>query len=110
VGTVQPDGKDELQACLDKGVHVAQGYFKVEHIRDLYRRARNVPIPAIHGSERTILEAMSMDLYPDVNPENKAYAIIQKFNSTNLASPRLFALKYYSHIQYAEKIEKGLLC
>jgi len=109
VGTVQPDGQQELQACLDKGVHVAQGYFKAEYIRDLYRRAKNVPIPAIHGSERTIVEAMSMDLFPLVNPENKAHAIIDKFKGTELISPREFVLKNYSHRLYAEKIEKGLL-
>ncbi len=108
VGTLQPDGQQELQACLDKGVHVAQGYFKAEYIRDLYRRAREVPIPAIHGSERTILEAMSIDLFPTVNLENKAYAIIEKFKRTNLVSPREFVLKHYSHRLYAGKIMKGL--
>lgn len=107
VGTVQPDGVGELQACLDKGVHVAQGYFKAEHIRDLYRRARNIPVPAIHGSERTILEAMSTDLFPDVNPENKAYAIVEKFKYTNLDSPREFIVRYYSKQGYADKIMKG---
>lgn len=111
VGTVQPDGVDELQACVDKGVNVAVGYFKAEHIRDLYKRAREVPIPAIHGSERTILESMSMDLFPQVNPENKAYAIIEKFKWTTLDSPREFILRFYSEKQYAEKIAKGLqLC
>jgi len=111
VGTLQPDGQEELQACLDNKVNVAQGYFKAEHIRDLYRRAYEVPIPAIHGSERTILEAMSMDLFPDVNPENKAYAIIQQLQKLDIDSPREFVLKYYSHQQYAQKIMKGLeLC
>lgn len=108
VGTVQPDGLQELEACVKAGVHIAEGYFKPEHIRDLYKKAREVPIPAIHGSERTILEAMSMDLFPDVNPENKAYAIIEKFKWTTLDSPREFVLKYYDHRQYAEKIKKGL--
>lgn len=108
VGTVQADGQAELQACLDNGVHVAEGYFKAEHIRDLYKKARNVPIPAIHGSERTILESMSMDLFPDVNPQNKAYAIIEKFKKTSLDSPREFIIKHYSEKQYAEKIKKGL--
>lgn len=108
VGTVQPDGRQELQACIDKGVHVAEGYFKAECIRDLYRRALEIPIPAIHGSERTILESMSMDLFPIVNPENKAYAIIEKFKYTNLDSPREFVLKHYSHKLYAEKILHNL--
>ena len=110
VGTVQPDGQAELQACRDQGVNVAEGYFKAEHIRDLYRRAIEVHIPAIHGSERTILESMSMDIFPIVNPDNKAYAIIKKMQYTNLDSPREFVLKNYSHRLYAEKIGKGLLC
>ncbi len=111
VGTLQPDGQAELQACLDNHVNVAQGYFKAEYIRDLYRRAREVPIPAIHGSERTILEAMSMDLFPQVNPENKAYAIINQFKNLDYDSPREFVVKYYGHEQYAKKLMKGLeLC
>lgn len=108
VGTVQPDGQEELQACIDNGVHVAIGYFKAEHIRDLYKRTQEVQIPAIHGSERTILEAMSMDLFPIVNPENKAFAIIEKFKRTQLESPREFVQRYYSAKEYAEKIERGL--
>ncbi len=108
VGTVQPDGQEEYQTCLDAGVHVAKGYFKAEHIRDLYRRAKNVPIPAIHGSERTIVESMSMDLFPDVNVDNKAYAIIDKFKNTELTSPREFILKHYDHRIYADKIGRNL--
>lgn len=108
VGTVQPDGQEELKACLDSGVNVAQGYYKAEYIRDLYRRAREVMIPAIHGSERTILEAMSMDLFPEVNPENKAYSIIQQLQKLDIDSPREFVVKYYGHEQYAQKLMKGL--
>ena len=108
IGTVQADGQEELEACKREGVHVAEGYFKAEHIRDLYKKTREVPIPAIHGSERTILESMSMDLFPQVNPENKAYAIIEKFKWTTLESPREFILRHYSEKQYAEKIAKGL--
>lgn len=107
IGTVQPDGLNELQTCLDKGVNVAEGYFKAEYIRDFYRRAKEVPIPAIHGSERTILEAMSTDLFPNVNRENKAYTIIDKFQKTNFVSPREFVLKHYSHKEYGQKILKG---
>ncbi len=108
VGTVQPDGLEELYACKDKGVHIAEGYFKAEYIRDLYRRAEQVIIPAIHGSERTILEAMSMDLFPTVNPQNKAFAIIKEFQQSDYDSPREFVIDRYNETQYAEKIMKGL--
>src|SRR3990167_10286286 len=81
VGTVQPDGKEDVESCRKAGVHIAEGYFKVEHIRDLYRRAKNVIIPAVHGSERTVLESMSCDILPKVtNPENiKAQSYIDEF-------------------------------
>ena len=110
VGTVQADGQEDLQACLKNGVHVAQGYFKVEHIRQLYRRTKNVIIPAIHGSERTVLEAMSCDILPFVtNEENiKAKSYIKEYLDSELESPREFVLKNYSHRIYAENIMKGI--
>jgi hypothetical protein len=108
IGTVQLDGQEDLMACKDKGVHVAKGYFKVDHIRDMYQRARNVPIPAIHGSERTVLEAMASGIKPEVNQENiKAYSYIRELEASGL-TPRDFVVKNYSHRKYAENIMKGI--
>ena len=109
VGTVQPDGQEDLQACLDNGVHVAQGYFKAEYIRDLYRRTKNVIIPAVHGSERTVLEAMSTDIMPRVirKDNHKTYSFIREFNTSGMKSPREFVLKNYNHKDYAKKILRG---
>ena len=109
LGTVQPDGSEQLKACYDNGVNVAIGYFKVQHIRDLYRRAENVVIPAIHGSERTVLEAMSSGILPKVtHPHNiKARSYLIEQMGSGL-SPRDFVVKYYNAKQYAEKILKGL--
>jgi len=108
VGTVQPDGQGELLACLSNNVHVAQGYFKVEYIRDLYRRAQNIIIPAVHGSERTVLESMSMNLFPEVNLQNvKAYSFIYEYINSGHTSPRDFVRERYNQIQYAEKILKA---
>lgn len=109
VGTVQPDGSEQLKACYDNGVNVALGYFKAEHIRDLYRRAKNVIIPSVHGSERTVLEAMSCGILPVVsNPANfKARSYIQELKASHL-SPREFVLKYYNPKQYASKILQGV--
>ena len=45
-----------LTALLGIGVN--------EIYKDYYRKSQNVIIPAIHGSERTVLEAMSMDILP----------------------------------------------
>lgn len=105
VGTLQPDGQEDLQACLDNNVHVAQGYFKVEHIKHLYDRAQNVIIPAVHGSERTVLEAMSMNIIPEINKNNvKAYSFFEEFRNSTFESPREFVLKHYNAERYARKI------
>lgn len=109
VGTVQPDGQEDLQACLKNDVHVAQGYFKAEYIRDLYRRTKCVTIPAVHGSERTVLEAMSMNIVPEVNQQNvKAYSYVYEFLNSSSKSSREFVIERYNTKQYAQKIMKGL--
>lgn len=109
VGTLQPDGVDEMQVCIEKGVNVAQGYFKAEHIRDLYQRAQNVVIPAVHGSERTVLEAMATNILPEVtNPQNvRTRSYIEEFKQSGMETPRQFVERYYSHTKYAKDILKG---
>ena len=112
VGTVQPDGVLELDACRRNGVHIEEGYFPVKKIRDYYRRAKNVIIPAIHGSERTVLEAMSCGVWPtilnDDNIRTKSY--VEEFVKwkTDSNTPRDFILENYSHIKYAEQLLKGI--
>jgi hypothetical protein len=108
VGTIQPDGIYELAECLRNGVKVEEGYFPVKHIRDLYRRSKRVIIPAIHGSERTVLEAMSCGIRPNVVEENiKAYSYIKEFDASGL-SPRVFVLENYSARKYAADILRGI--
>ncbi len=108
VGTIQPDGMYELAECLKNGVTVEEGYFPVKHIRDLYRRSKVIVIPAIHGSERTVLESMSMGIRPIVNEENiKAYSYIKELDESGL-SPRVFVLENYSPYKYAEDILRGI--
>lgn len=108
VGTIQPDGMYELAECLKNHVKVEEGYFPVKHIRDLYRRSKVVVIPAIHGSERTVLESMSMGIRPIVNEENiKAYSYIKELEESKL-SPRVFVIENYSAEKYAEDILRGI--
>ena len=112
IGTVQPDGEGELQACRDGGVQVEIGYFPAEKIRNYYRRAKRVIVPAIHGSERTVLESMSMNIVPDVIEKeinNKAYSYIQEYKLSEYLFPRDFILRRYSAKQYVEQIVKGIL-
>lgn len=110
VGTVQPDGYEDLEACEKTGATIEVGYFPAEHIRDLYRRAQNVIIPAIHGSERTVLESMSMNILPEVtNSTNiRAQSYIREYHLSQSKSPRQFILWRYSAKRYAKVILEAL--
>ena len=111
VGTVQPDGEDELKECQEKGVHVEIGYFPPEKIRDYYNRSKHVIIPAVHGSERTVLEAMSMGIVPELpnsHINRKSASYIKEFMNSGIFSPREFVLKNYSAQIYAKELLKGM--
>lgn len=124
VGTVQPDGKAELEACLKAGVKVEEGYFPVEKIREYYWRSKKVIIPAVHGSERTALEAMACGVWPQVlndsNVRTKSYVeeyldwkrgrIPEDSDWDDVASKKLreFVVEKYSHTQFAKQLLKGI--
>jgi len=115
IGTVQPDGEEELKVCRDNGVNIEIGYFPPEKIRDYYDRANHVIIPAIHGSERTVLEAMSMGLLPRVIGENRrTYSYLQEFFDWSMKMENLgkwtreFVLGNYSPEIYAKNLLKGI--
>lgn len=109
VGTVQPDGVYELTECEKKGVNIEVGYFPVKKIKDYYQKSEKVIIPAIHGSERTVLEAMACGIKPEVNPVNiRAFSYILELEASGL-EPRQFVVKNYSHMKYAEDIMKAIL-
>lgn len=109
VGTLQPDGKEELAACKANGVLTLEGYFPPEEIRLFYHRAKHVPIPAIHGSERTALEAMSMNIVPSITPSNKrTFSYLEEYIRSGFLTPRDFVLVNYSQDRYAEALLKGM--
>ena len=110
IGTLQPDGLDIYQRCANKGCIIGVGYFPATMIRKMYQRAKEVVIPAIHGSERTCLEAMATDILPVVtHPEHeKLYSYIKEFKESGLESPREFVLKNYSHRKYAKDLLRGI--
>jgi hypothetical protein len=110
IGTFQPDGTEDYDACIKNGVKVEIGYFPAERIRDLYARTKKIIIPAIHGSERTVLEAFSMNILPEVtNPKNvRTRSYIEEFKRSNCVTPREFVVKYYSAWQYAADLERGM--
>jgi len=108
VGTVQPDGQAHHDECVKNGCHVAVGYFKAEYILELYQRTQKMIIPAVHGSERTVLEAMACDIVPEVtNPANvRTRSYIEEYKKSGL-SPREFVVKNYSHTKYGDTIIKA---
>lgn len=110
VGTVQPDGESELRACKDAKVKVEVGYFPAKKIRDYYRRAKKVIIPAIHGSERTVLEAMSMNIPVEVTDfhNQKSRSYIQEFEASEFESTREFILTNYSEKVFAKNLLRGI--
>ena len=115
VGTKQPDGEAEYLACVQKGVRIELGYFQAQKIRDYYLRTQKIVIPAVHGSERTVLEVMSMNIIPEVTNGHinvrtasygKEYEKEKKENKD--LTPRDFILKYYSHVQYGKALLEGI--
>lgn len=109
VGTMEPDGVDELEACRKSGVRVEVGYFPAEKIQSYYQRTQKILIPAIHGSERTVLEAMSMNILPTVAPENgKAHSYLGEYRLGAWETPREFVLANYSPEIYAKNILRGM--
>ena len=109
IGTVQPDGAHELTKCMESGVNVINGYLPAKEILSYYQRAKNIVIPAIHGSERTVLESMSCGIKPVVtHPENvRTYSYIKELEQSKL-EPRDFIVKNYSHFKYANDLLKGI--
>jgi len=110
VGIIQPDGKKEFEACKKAGVKIKVGYFPAETIRNYYNRAKKVIIPSIHGSERTVLEAMSMGILPDVtnSANQRARSYLKEFKESGCKNPRTFVLKNYSHKIYAKALLSGI--
>lgn len=110
VGTVQPDGQEELDAVTKAGCRVEVGYYPAEKIRGYYNRAQNVIIPAIHGSERTVLEAMSMNCTVAVTPENRrAASYLDEYKNSGEKTSRAFIKKHYSAKKYAKDLMKGMI-
>lgn len=111
IGTLQPDGVAELEACEKNNVQRIIDYIPVEKIRDYYRRSQKVIIPAVHGSERTVLEAMANNILPIVNKDNpKMASYVFEFinNQQDYGSPREFVESRYSHKTYAKSILEAI--
>jgi glycosyltransferase involved in cell wall biosynthesis len=113
IGTIQPNGQGEYDACVNAGVKTVVGYQPPEELLNYYQRAENVIIPAIHGSERTVLEAMSCNIWPLVTNEKniKTRTYIEEYMEWRKQlnkTPREFILKNYTAQMYADKIIKAM--
>jgi len=110
IGTVQPDGVEILEECRSRGVQIEVGYFPAEKIRRYYWRTKKCMIPAVHGSERTVLECMSMNIPVEVSNSwnHKAASYMKEFEKTNFETTRDFILDRYSEKTFAAALMKGI--
>lgn len=129
VGHIQPNGIDESswQTCLINGTTVLP-HITADGLRYLYAASRIcvVTSSSAGGSQRTVLEAMAMNIPLVITESDKfdfakglAYeaepsiesvrgridALLDGEHDTNT---REYILNNWSHIQYADALEKGL--
>lgn len=125
-GVLQHDGKTEYEACLSNGVYSLVGLVPTRMVATLYNIARSCVITAVHGSERTALEAMASNLplvvtndneltcsllskeciKADPNPRAIKEAFEEAINKE--VNTRDYILRNYSHKIYAERMLKEL--
>ena len=126
-GYMQPDGVEDYKTCVENNTYTLVGILPTVLIAQLYNMSRTCVVPAWHGSERTVLEAMSTniplvvvkdnilacslvtDVCIKVDPNPQAlregfYRALEKKVNT-----REYVIENYSHIIYAEKLLRVLL-
>lgn len=125
-GTIQPDGIDLYHQCQDNKTYTLAGLLPSKLVAEMYNLAKCCIITSWHGSERTLLEAMSSNCPVVLTKDNEL--------TVSLASPevilvepkieavwsgvqqalkkkvktRAFVLEKYSHTIYAERLLKVL--
>lgn len=117
--------QDCWQECLRYGVTVLP-HVSAQVLRYLYAASRVCVVPSRSdgGSQRTVLEAMAMNIPLIVcdsdkfdyltkdctrvapEPEALQQAVYARLNDT--VDTRAYVLEHWSHIQYADELEKGL--
>ena len=125
-GTVQPDGLHLLNICRSRGVYVIDGLVPTALVSRMYNMSRCVVITSWHGSERTLLEAMSCNIPVVITKDNiltcsLANEEVTQVEPTKAAimqgvrmvlekevNTRLFIVQNYSHHIYADQIMEVL--
>jgi len=125
-GTVQPDGIPLLEECKKTGVRVIEGLVPSGMVARMYNMTKCVLITSWHGSERTLLEAMSCNvpvvitkdnlltcslandevIQVEPTPEGVLVGIDQAINKK--VNTREYVWNNYSQHIYARKILKEL--
>lgn len=111
------------QVCLDNGV-VVLPHVSANVLRNLYAASKVCVIPSMSsgGSQRTVLEAMAMNVPVVVTDSDKfdydglirveptIEAVREGIEKALLSQTdtRDYILEKWSHIQYANALEKGL--
>lgn len=109
------------QVCLDNGVAVLP-HVSAPVLHRLYAASRTVVLPSRSdgGSQRTVLEALAMNIPVIVTDSDKfdyegvirveptVEAIREAIDSAEGKNTRDYILENWSHIKYAEALEKGL--
>lgn len=126
VGYMYQDHEQECwQECVDKGITVSP-HVSHEVLRYLYAASKVCVVPSLSmgGSQRTVLEAMAMDMPVIITDSNRfdfARGRVFEADPTaenmrqmiNLAldsevNTREYVLNNWSHVQYADALEEGL--
>jgi len=129
VGTIQPDGLEYVAECIKRGVDTVIAYLPAELLAKLYTMSQVVVLPIVHGSQRTLLEALAMNIPVvvsnqfkptqdmaeeiggarivnlDVNEIREAY-LRSKGKKINT---RPYVIHHYGEKQFARKLLKGIL-
>lgn len=127
-GTVQPDGGDCLKECEIRGTKTIIGYLPAELLAVLYNMSEVVILPVVHGSQRTLLEALGMNIpvvvsdrfKPTIDLANEVGGCeISSLDPADLRrawlklrgkkiNTRPYVIKHYGEKQFAEKLLKGI--
>lgn len=128
VGYMYEDHEQECwQVCLDNGITVLP-HVTAPALHRLYAAAKVVVIPSesYGGSQRTVLEAMAMNMplvvcdsdkfdysvgyarVADRTPEDIRAKIELALQDTQRDNGRDYVVKNWSHITYADELERGL--
>ncbi len=128
IGTLQPDGYEVLTVCEEQKTKTIVGYLPAEMLVQFYNMSEVVILPVIHGSQRTLLEALGMNIpvvisnrfkclvdlaeeiggckIVDLDPLAIRNAWLEVRGTTT--NTRAYVVEHYGEEQFAEKLLRGI--